>query len=529
MSMYFRGVGHQLIIKSEITDDAAKSHSKVEKLVKCKENKRCTKKINRNLPAPDTVKAVTKIPNVTVKRLSKTVKRPAAIPKNKTIVIKISGNTLKELPKATQIGDKPSLITEKSKHYTNFEAVLAHSTATPIRSHDGFAYTCCFCTEQYTDPAELKQHTLTTHDNIDERRDFMKKQCTFDYLLKLDITLLKCKECDKNIDTLEGLFDHLQNEHKKLIYTDVKNQMIPFKFNDEELKCVVCSLVFSKFKVLLEHMHTHFRNYVCEVCDYGCISRSRMYHHKESHDVGSFGCTKCDKVFETRPSLRKHMNMIHIFMNMPYKCAICNMRFKHGTVKDTHMATVHDIKPVLQQCKACDKTFTTRKWLHLHIKRYHLMEKPFPCTDCGMNFATRSDLKKHVLIKHTGKRDFQCDVCVKRFTSGKILKDHMKRVHMKQLVPCIECDTSCTSEAQLNKHMLLKHSGRKVFQCEICTKWFTSKKIVKQHVKRIHMRHRRYTCVRCGRDFVQRRSFHNHLRTIHGEIGEIDDETMSTT
>ncbi|XP_034838107.1 oocyte zinc finger protein XlCOF22-like isoform X2 [Maniola hyperantus] len=493
-------VRHQLLIKSEIPEDVKKS-IKTEKNDEPQENKEFSENNDSTLPVP--------------------------VLRNKTIAQRIPTNTLLTgLPNRKK---KPRPVTEKKKHYNNFEVILANSTATPIRSHDGINYKCCFCTNQYNYPAELKAHTLMVHDSSDDRRQFMKKQCTFDYILKLDITQLKCKVCDEDIDTIDRLLDHLQDMHQKLIYMDMKTQIVPFKFGEEELKCVVCSLAFSKFKVLLEHMHTHFRNYVCEICDYGCISRSRMYHHKETHDIGSFACSKCDKVFETRPSLRKHMNMIHIFMNMPYKCAICNERFKHGPVKDTHMVTVHGIPPVIRKCKACDKTFTTRKWLHLHTKRFHLMEKLFPCAECGMNFSTRAHLKKHVLIKHTGKREFQCDVCLKRFTTNKILKDHTKRVHMKQLIPCNECDTSCPSEAQLNKHMLLKHSGKKVFQCDICTKWFTSNKIMKQHVKRIHMRHRRFTCARCGRDFVQRRSFHNHLRTVHGEIGEIDDEVMSTT
>nr|XP_034838128.1 zinc finger protein 816-like [Maniola hyperantus] len=368
----------------------------------------------------------------------------------------MSDNTLQSLPKP--IGDKPSLITEKSKHYTNFEAVLAHSNATPIRSHDGFAYTCCFCTDQYTNPAELKKHTLMTHDNSDERRDFMKKQCTFDYLLKLDITLLKCKECDENIDTLEGLFDHLQNEHKKLIYTDVKNQMIPFKFGDEELKCVVCALVFSKFKVLLEHMHTHYKNYVCDVCDYGCINRKVMKYHKLSHKTGSFGCSNCSKVFETRERLRSHMSAVHKYMNMPNKCGICNERFKSGPMKDKHMVAVHGMSPVIRKCSACDKTFTSQNLLRLHTKKFHLMERRFQCTECEMTFFENTRLKYHML-KHTGKKDFQC---------------------------------------------------------EICLKWYTSKKVLKEHL-RIHMNDRRYKCLQCGRGFVQKCSWRGHMRTVHGE------------
>ncbi|XP_069363876.1 gastrula zinc finger protein XlCGF26.1-like [Maniola hyperantus] len=465
LSMYFRGVGHQLIIKSEITDDAAKSQIKVEKIVKkSKETKRHTRKINRHLPTQDTLTAITKIPNLTVKRLPKTVKKPATFPKNKTIVMKMCVNTLKRLPKI--IDDKPSVMTEKTKHYTNFEAVLAHSNATPIRSHDGFAYTCCFCTDQYTNPAELKKHTLMTHDNSDERRDFMKKQCTYDYLLKLDITELKCKICDQSIDTLELLFDHFQNEHKKKICRDIKNQIFPFKFDGEDHKCVMCLLVFSKFKVLLEHMHTHYRNFVCEVCDYGCNNMRRMYNHKQLHKTGSFECGKCNKVFETHQRMSTHMNAVHKYKNKPNKCGICNERFNSGPMKDKHMVTLHGMSPVIRKCSACDKTFTSQNLLRTHTKKFHLMERRFQCTECDMTFFAKTTLQYHML-KHTGKKDFQCDVCLK---------------------------------------------------------WFTRKYALTEHM-RIHMNDRRFTCLQCGRGFVQKCSWRSHMRTVHGEI---DDKQMST-
>ncbi|XP_045781736.1 zinc finger protein 250-like [Maniola jurtina] len=394
------------------------------------ENKQCTATINRNLPAPDckAVTAVTKIPIVIVNRPPKTVKRP------ETVII------------------------EKNKNYTNIETVLAHSTATPIRSHDGFAYTCCFCTEQYTDPAELKQHTLMTHDNSDERRDFMKKQCTLDYVLKLDITLLKCKECDENIDTLEGLFDHLQNEHNKLIHTDAKNQMIPFKFDDGELKCVVCSLVFSKFKVLLEHMHTHYKNYECDVCGFGSITRKLMTYHKLTHEAGSFECSDCSKVFKTRSRLRSHMSVVHKFKSMPNKCGICKQRFRSNPLKDKHMIAVHGMSPVIRKCYACDKTFPKQNLLLRHIKNFHLMERRFACTECEMTFFEKRTLEHHMLT-HTGKKDFQCDVCLK---------------------------------------------------------WFTRKYALIEHM-RIHNNDRRFTCLQCGRGFVQKCSWRGHMRSVHGE------------
>ncbi|XP_034838111.1 zinc finger protein 1 homolog isoform X9 [Maniola hyperantus] len=406
---------HQLVVKSEITDKPKEININDE-----------VKKI-----AKKTETTVFNIPNIrfftVVKGLSESV----------TNSVKIS---------------------EKGKHGNNFEVVLANSNATPIRSHDGFNYTCCFCTEKHVNPADLKTHTLMKHNSSRERKGYMKKQTSSGYALKLDITQLKCTECDQSIDTLEGFLDHLQNEHKKLIYTDIKNQIIPFKFDGKDLRCAICTLVFSKFKILLEHMHTHYRNYVCEICDYGCINRRAMLGHKGTHKTGSFECSKCNKVFGTHQRRIAHDMSVHRYMNKPNKCGICNERFKGIQMKDKHMISVHGMSPVIRKCLACDQTFTSQYALRVHQNRYHMMERRFPCTECDMKFFTGGQLKYHML-KHTGQKDFQCDVCLK---------------------------------------------------------WFTRKCVLREHM-RIHTNDRRFTCLQCGRGFVQKCSLRGHMRSVHGE------------
>ncbi|CAH2230094.1 jg11301 [Pararge aegeria aegeria] len=471
-SFHFFG-NPQLTIKSEITDDAKKIRTSKVRKVKCKENKTdivkmpkttilkgLTELIKGVTLIPENKAAIVKMPNTTILKglsetikratsssddkvtiaklnkskaegISKKVKRPAKIPKNITALSKMPNITIKKI-------EKPAPISEKQKHCSNLEVILANSNATPIRSHDGFTYMCCFCTDNFVNPSDLKNHTLTIHSNTEDRSKFMKKQTSSGYILKLDITQLKCKLCDKSIDTVEGLFDHLQNEHKQLIYTDVKNQIIPFKFGGEELQCAICPLMFNKYKILLEHMHTHYRNYVCETCDCGFINRRAMLSHKESHKTGSFECSKCNKVFATHQRRRTHINAVHKFMNMPNKCNVCNERFKSSPMKDQHMINVHGMSPVIRKCLACDKTFTNQNALRIHTKKYHLLERNYQCTECEMNFFKGEQLKHHML-KHTGRKDFQCDVCLKWFTRKTVLTEHM-RIHTNdRRFTCLQC------------------------------------------------------------------------------------------
>ncbi|XP_069363797.1 PR domain zinc finger protein 5-like isoform X10 [Maniola hyperantus] len=434
---------------------AAKASTSKAKKTKASEGEPSVKR-NRQLIVKSEITDVTTKSNVNeeVKKIVVSKKAKSAKVKTPTINIVMDRGQFKTIKRS-----RPTTLSEKDKHAHNFEVVLGNSTATPLLSRDGFTYTCCFCTEHYVYPAELKSHTLLKHDNSHDRREFMKKQSSSGYVLKLDITLLKCKMCDVNIDTVEGLLDHLQNEHKKLIYRDVKNQIIPLKFEGEDLRCAICHLVFNKYKILVEHMKTHYRNYVCEVCDYGCINRRAMINHKQSHKTGSFECNKCSKVFRTDQKRKQHFYTVHKFMSMPNKCGICNERFKRSPLKDQHMVAVHGMSPIIRKCLSCDKTFTTQVALRIHTKKYHLMERNFPCTECEMKFFSKERLKFHML-KHTGRKDFQCDVCLK---------------------------------------------------------WYTKKWILKEHM-RIHMNDRRFTCLQCGRGFVQKCSWRGHMRSVHGKI-----------
>ncbi|XP_045781788.1 zinc finger and SCAN domain-containing protein 2-like [Maniola jurtina] len=354
---------------------------------------------------------------------------------------------------------KTTLLREIHKHHNNFEVLAASSNATPIRSHNGLFYTCCFCADKYTNPADLKTHTLTRHDSSEDRRKFMRKQHSPNYVLKLDITQLTCRMCDKSIETLEELLDHVQNEHKMFLYTDIKNNIFPLKFGGEKLQCAICHLDFQKYKVLIEHMHSHYRNYECEVCGFGCINRKTLFTHKGSHKTGSFECSTCNKMFVTQQKLQQHFYAIHKHKSLVVKCPICDERFKSSVIKDRHMVAVHDMTPEIHKCLACEKTFTTPNALNSHTRRIHLVDKRYPCTECEMTFFSGVELTYH-MAKHTGKKEFQCDICSKRFSRKCGLFLHMH----------------------------------------------------------IHTNVKRFTCTHCGRAFVHRNSWRAHVRSTHGEV-----------
>lgn len=347
---------------------------------------------------------------------------------------------------------------ELEKHRINIREILLCSNATPIRCHGGIGYACCFCAQQHPDPKDLKRHTLEAHD-AKEKRAFMDGKMMFSYLVKLDITALRCELCDADIETLESLTDHLRTVHDRKFYTDINSHIVPFKFDgDELLKCVYCTSYFNKFKALQEHMNTHYRNYVCAVCDAGFVNRNILLNHAEGHKKGTFKCDYCVKVFDTYRKKKSHEKSVHIHLNMLNRCGYCSEKFKDYRRKLEHLAKVHGVRTVRLKCNACDKAFETQTALTNYIKRDHLLERRHECKHCDMKFFVTHELKEH-MIKHTGLRNFECAVCHKAYARRKTLREHM----------------------------------------------------------RIHADDRRFKCEHCGQAFVQKCSWRGHMRAKHGE------------
>lgn len=351
--------------------------------------------------------------------------------------------------------DVPKKGVELTKHRKNVLQILVNSNATPIRCHGGVGYACSFCTEEYPDPADLKKHTITTHKNISK---FMIGKDLYRFLVKLDITNLMCKVCDGTIDNLEQLIDHLRNKHKKLIYTDVKHQILPFKFDSETLRCFMCSNRFHKFKTLQEHMNVHYRNYVCEVCDAGFVTRGIMIKHSECHKFGSFTCDYCNKVFNTYRKKKSHEKCVHT-SNLLNKCGYCNEKFGDYRKKQKHLSDAHGVPTQELKCEACEKSFVSQKHLSVHIKRVHLIERRHKCSDCDMTFFSLFEMKRHML-KHTGVRDYECTMCHKWYGRKRTLQEHM-RIHADdRRFKCEHCGQAFVQKCSWRGHMRAKHGDK---------------------------------------------------------------------
>lgn len=340
------------------------------------------------------------------------------------------------------------------KHLQNLTMILSHSNATPFGHRGGLGYTCVFCPQQYAIPADLKAHTLATHNYQDIKKNM--KYYTFErFVVKFDVTGLQCTICENSINGIENLIPHLRG-HGKEVFTDIKSHFIPFKFDKNEFYCIHCLKTFDHFKVAYQHMSEHYRNYECDLCGMPFVTEQNFRCHTRGHSTGEFKCNYCPKVFDTYGKKMTHHNKLHLNDGKRHKCPHCNMRFKGNYNKVQHMVKEHGVEPVVYQCKACDRNFNSKPVLLRHTKRNHLMERRFECSDCNLKFFDKRTLEDHI-TKHTGEKNYRCDVCLKTYARSRTLREHL-RIHADdRRFKCELCGQTFVQKCSLKGHMKSKH------------------------------------------------------------------------
>lgn len=351
-------------------------------------------------------------------------------------------------------------VLDVEKHRYNVRTILQYSNATPIRAHyAGNGYACCFCKQYFHKASELKEHTLQSHDEQTKKK-YMQKAFLFKLFVKLDITSLRCTVCSAGIifDTLEQLIEHLNSAHQKGIHTDIKNQIMCFKLGEEVFRCFICSVEYHSFKNLLEHAHSHYRNFICETCDAGFINRLKLYGHvyNKHKGAGSHKCNTCAKIFDTPIKLKTH-ERIHLGTVL-YKCHECNDKFTKKKEKRDHMINVHGAKFSRIKCTACDKLFISKASLSVHVNRDHLMDRRHQCELCEKTFFTSSFLRDH-MVSHSRVREIQCDECPKTFARKKALREHMKSHTGDRRFKCTFCDMAFLQKCSLKGHLRSRHDA----------------------------------------------------------------------
>lgn len=124
------------------------------------------------------------------------------------------------------------------------------------------------------------------------------------------------------------------------------------------------------------------------------------------------------------------------------------------------MAALHLGKTVACDEPGCDKKFTRRSYLLIHM-RDHAGERKYACDRCPNQYKQKSHLDRHFEATHLGVRH-KCDFpgCTSEFSKSWSLKMH-KFIHTSDTrdlpYQCESCDAGFQRRDKLLKHVAKVH------------------------------------------------------------------------
>merc|ERR1711936_186919 len=176
-----------------------------------------------------------------------------------------------------------------------------------------------------------------------------------------------------------------------------------------------------------------------------------------------------------------------------YSCNICNYVCKNISSLRKHM-TLHKGQTT---CQYCEKVYSSKSNLELHIKTIHTKEFKFTCEVCGYKCNTKDNFVKHLRV-HTGEKPFHCELCEFRTGDQSSLISH-RRTHEKltgKTYTCNLCGKSFDRLFDLRRHKEVVHVGGKkqptekniqVPKCSLCDQSFKSLKLLSKHKNEDHL------------------------------------------
>ncbi|KAF2354402.1 Zinc finger C2H2-type [Trinorchestia longiramus] len=364
-------------------------------------------------------------------------------------------------------------------------------------SHSVREYNCAFCYMSYKSLSNWRRHQL----------------------VHLGIVPFECSRCGKRFTRR---FEFLQHER---VHTGEKpfgcvqcpktfanesnlRRHIFTHSDDQQTKCDTCDKPYKNARTLMKHKLA-----------------AHPVPGKILKIQRDFICSfeNCGLVF---PSTKKLLWHQEIHQRWPKRCEFCQERFVHKSNLVKHIRQKHDAQYQQEEdgnrpCPICFKVFLKTS-LPQHM-RIHSGAKPYKCYMCNKKFRVKCNLDAHMYV-HSGKRDrpYKCSLCVRSFCRDKDLEAHIRSHKNIRPFTCNECGKSFIHKNNLTAHVA-QHSGRKEHTCMYCAKTFFRKYNLRNH-ERVHTGETPYSCPICGKTFSQKSNYNVHRKSFHVDRHPVHEE-----
>ena len=280
-----------------------------------------------------------------------------------------------------------------------------------------------------------------------------------------NLDIVACYKCDKIFKSEEDFLKHYSS------CMSIRQERITSVQQRKEYKCMTCSEIFYKKRILINHYKKIPHHY-----------HKKIYYKKILYSGRK--CPFCDQVFRVKKSIRNlfvHIKTIHdsesdndLFKSIcdeyanyqetaVHCCDQCGKTFNVIDTLRNHVEVIHGSGRII--CSECGVVLKSLRTLKSHMSRKH-RKVPIPCEKCGSLFETKSILRTHIRKVHMQIK-YMCKICDKRFSELQHVKNHKLAVHEK-LKPftCLDCDFRTAAYGNLNLHRNNTHKKRSLPKAE---------------------------------------------------------------
>ncbi|KAK2744120.1 Strongly-conserved Zn-finger binding protein (TFIIIA) [Onygenales sp. PD_40] len=307
------------------------------------------------------------------------------------------------------------------------------------------------CLKAFNRPARLAEH-LRSHTN---ERIF---SCTHE-------------DCDKTFLRASHLNHHVKSAHttirdyvcdregcgKTFVTGSRLRRHLAAHEGRDKYRCTEyppCNETFRKHSTLQKHImtaHLNQKPFPCphtdpvtgQQCTQAFDTAGHLRAHEgRLHGGARFACTECTPphnntdtpapapaVFPTYALLQAHMKSIH-----PPTCAQCHQICSTSRELRRHLEITHGTVPIEERkvhpCHYphCNRHFTKRGNLNVHIKTVHEGEKRFVCGETDLSGSKK--VEGWDMIKHENGTGTGTGGCGKRYGSKLALEEHVRTAHL---------------------------------------------------------------------------------------------------
>ena len=228
------------------------------------------------------------------------------------------------------------------------------------------------------------------------------------------------EKASEEIDEFKRILHMKEKENMELVNKieteKASSEKLPFKKKDcEEIgaMCNVCGLVVKNMQTLRGHIK--FVHFTCPACNTNCKTSDEVKKHtmKCHSEKTRYTCEKCKMLFPNNKALEAHQERRHIQI---YQCQVCNREFEIKKDMMRHMKNAHTEKNqrnknVNFQCMVCEHKSETDEALVNHLADVHNLHditddkkkyegNQFNCALCDHIEDSEHKLVKHLEIVH---------------------------------------------------------------------------------------------------------------------------------